>query len=299
MRAAVLLGGRRAWCVEAHLGRFAFGWSGHFEELARLEAEHVGKDVGRELLNFGVEVAHHGVVVAPRVLHGVLDLGERILKRSEAFDGAELRVGLGKRKEALQRAGEHVFRLSLVTGAGRVHCAVARVDDRFECALFVARIAFHGFHEVGYQVVAALQLNVDIRPGIVDLHFQPHQAVVHPDRENNEQNEEAQNDYAGHRRTSHEMEYLPTACSSFHCSQYTWRLSGCKEQETRGALKNAMEADNTHGGRTGSCPSAVWSRGETRRRRTGCNFARSRTSRGGRNLCQTWFRQILEPHGWR
>src|SRR5216683_6072163 len=120
MRAAFLLGRRRARCVEAHLGRFAFGGGGHFEELARLEAEHVGKNVGRELLNLGVEVAHDGVVVAPRVLHGVLDLGERILKRSETFDGTELRVGLGKRKEALQRAGEHVFRLSLITGAGRV-----------------------------------------------------------------------------------------------------------------------------------------------------------------------------------
>src|SRR6266852_2375475 len=91
MRAAFLLGRRRVRCVEAHLGRFAFGCSGHFEELARLEAEHVGKDVGRKLLNLGVEIAHHGVVVAPRVLHGVLNLGERILERSEAFDGTKLR----------------------------------------------------------------------------------------------------------------------------------------------------------------------------------------------------------------
>src|SRR6266403_4215101 len=76
MRAAFLLGGRRARCVEAHLGRFAFGCGGYFEELTRLETEHVGKNVGRELLDLGVEVAHDGVVVAPRVLHGVLDLGE-------------------------------------------------------------------------------------------------------------------------------------------------------------------------------------------------------------------------------
>src|SRR6266404_606039 len=130
MRDAFLLSCRRAGCVEAHLGRFAFGCSGHFEELARLETEHVGKNVGWELLNLGVEVAHDGVVVAPRVLHGVLNLGERILERSETFDGAELRVGLGERKEALQRAGEYVFRLSLVAGAGRGHGAVARVDDR-------------------------------------------------------------------------------------------------------------------------------------------------------------------------
>jgi len=37
-------------CVKLTLGRFAFGGSGQFEELARLKAEHIGKDVGRELL---------------------------------------------------------------------------------------------------------------------------------------------------------------------------------------------------------------------------------------------------------
>src|SRR6266436_7908787 len=134
MRAAFLLSRRRAGCVEAHLGRFAFGGGGYFEELARLESQHVGKNVGRKLLDLGVEIAHDGIVVAPRVLHRVLALGERSLERSETFDGTELRVGLGKRKEALQRAGEHVFRLSLVTGAGRGHCAIARVDDCFERA---------------------------------------------------------------------------------------------------------------------------------------------------------------------
>src|SRR5712664_4192328 len=43
MRAAFLLGRRRAGCVEAHLGRFAFGGGRYFEEFARFEAEHVGK----------------------------------------------------------------------------------------------------------------------------------------------------------------------------------------------------------------------------------------------------------------
>src|ERR1700693_2791784 len=156
MRAALSLRRWRAGRVEADLGRFAFGGGGYFEELARLESQHVGKNVGRELLNLGVEIAHHGVVVASRVLHGVLNLGERILKRSETLDGTELRVGLGKRKEALQRAGKHVFRLSLVTGAGRGHCAIACVDDRFERALFVPCVALHGFHEIVDQVVAAL-----------------------------------------------------------------------------------------------------------------------------------------------
>src|ERR1700687_1400229 len=110
MRAALSLRRRRAGRVEADLGRFAFGRGGYFEEFARLEAEHVGKDVGRKLLDLSVEVAHDGVVVAPGILHGVLDLGERILERGKTLDRAELGIRFGQSEEALQRAGEHVLR---------------------------------------------------------------------------------------------------------------------------------------------------------------------------------------------
>src|SRR5882724_2590162 len=96
MQDALLLGRRRAGCIEAHLGRFAFGGSGHFEELARFKAEHIGNDVGWKLLDLGVEVAHHGIVVAAGVLHRVLDLGEGALERREALDSAELGVRLGQ-----------------------------------------------------------------------------------------------------------------------------------------------------------------------------------------------------------
>ena len=137
--------------------------------------------------------------------------------------------------------------MGLVPGARGAHGHIARLDDRFERAFLVPGVALHGFHEVGDQVIAALQLNVNIRPGVVALDFQPHQAVVHPDRKYDDQNEQAQNDYAGHRTTSRMMEYLPTAHSSFHCSQYTWRFSGCKVQAARHAHQKAMEAGNSHG----------------------------------------------------
>src|SRR5580704_12338915 len=70
IQAAFSLGSRRTGRVEAHLGRFALSRGGHFKELARLEAQHIGKNVGGKLLNLGIEVAHDGVVIAPRVLHG-------------------------------------------------------------------------------------------------------------------------------------------------------------------------------------------------------------------------------------
>src|SRR6266849_2662509 len=113
----------RCWRAEADFGRLALCRRGDLEEFARLESQHVGENIRRELLDLGVQVAHHGVVIAPRVLHGVFDLRKRILQRGEAFDGAELRIGLSEREEALQCAGEHVFRLRLVGGGGSGHRA--------------------------------------------------------------------------------------------------------------------------------------------------------------------------------
>ena len=65
--------------LELHRYWFAIGGSG-FEELLLLEAEHPGQNVGWERLNLGVQVAHHGVVVAAGILNRVLDFVERILQ---------------------------------------------------------------------------------------------------------------------------------------------------------------------------------------------------------------------------
>src|SRR5262249_16682142 len=54
--------------AEADFGCFAFGRRGDLEEFARFETQHAGEDIGWELLDFGVEIADHGVVIAARVL---------------------------------------------------------------------------------------------------------------------------------------------------------------------------------------------------------------------------------------
>jgi len=60
------------------------------EELAWLEPERSGDQVGGELLDLGVEVADHSVVIAARVLDVVLDLAEVPLQRKEALPGLEI-----------------------------------------------------------------------------------------------------------------------------------------------------------------------------------------------------------------
>src|SRR5208337_3307570 len=192
----------RGRIAEADLGRFALGGGRDFKELALLETQHSRDDVCRELQDLGVEVANDGVVVAPRVLDGILNLGKRILERGEALDGAELRVGLGESEKAFQRTGQHVFRRGLIGGAGGGHGAVARVSDGFKSALFVGGVTLHGFDEIGDEIVAALELHIDVRPGIVATYLQPDQAVVHRDAEDQQENEDSQNNETRHGSTS-------------------------------------------------------------------------------------------------
>src|SRR5258708_36482690 len=62
--------------AEADFGGFALGGGGDFEEFARLESQHVREDIRGELLDFWVQVADHGVVIAAGVLGGGLNSPE-------------------------------------------------------------------------------------------------------------------------------------------------------------------------------------------------------------------------------
>src|SRR5262249_2114872 len=109
-----------------------------------------------------------------------------------------------------QRAGEHIFGLGFVAGTGGGHGAVACVDDGLESAFLVSGVAFDGLDEVGNEIVAALELHVDVGPGVVALHFEAGPAVVDSDSDKNEQDDSAENDPADHGKTSREAKYMRT-----------------------------------------------------------------------------------------
>jgi hypothetical protein len=49
-------------------------------------------------------------------------------------------------------------------------------------------IAPGGFDEIGNQIVAALQLDINLRPGVIDLIAKPNQSVVNADHKKSRQN---------------------------------------------------------------------------------------------------------------
>src|ERR1700690_4281340 len=98
------LAGCRTTTSELHRDRFAVGGFGYFEELASLESKHAGNNVRRERLNLGIQVSHHSIVVAARILKRVFRLTQRSLQLGEFFGSLQLGIILRHREQALQRA---------------------------------------------------------------------------------------------------------------------------------------------------------------------------------------------------
>src|SRR5438067_1654716 len=166
--------------VEGHMHRIAGGLL-DLEVFASGEVEHPRDDDRGEGLDLRV-VALHGVVVElPRVGDAAFRTRQLLLKVQEVLVGLEVGIRLGQREERLQRAADHVLGLRLLCGALRAHGHVPGLDHGFEGLTLVGGVALDGLDEVRDQVVAALQLHVDLRPRIVDSVAQPDQPVERAD----------------------------------------------------------------------------------------------------------------------
>src|SRR6201999_2642214 len=96
-----------------------------------------------------------------------------------------------------KRAGKLVLGGRDLRGALRRHRGVARLDDIVERAALMRRIALHRLDQVRNQIVALLELHVDIGKGLVDALAQRDQPVVGAEGEDDEDDDDAENDPAG------------------------------------------------------------------------------------------------------
>ena len=151
-----------------------------------------------------LNVEHAVVVELAGVGDATLGAGQLLLQRQEVLVGLQVGVGLAQGEHLAQRTGEHVVGLRL--GVRRVRCGdgrVAGLDDGFERAAFVRGVALDGFDEVRDEIEPALQLDVDLRPGVVDLVAAPDQAVVGADEDGHDhQDDHDDDDDAPHVATS-------------------------------------------------------------------------------------------------
>ena len=127
----------------------------------------------------------------------VLRAGELFLKLHEVLVRLQVRVALREREQLAQRAGEHVLGLGLIVYARGVDRLLTGLDDRLERLPLVGGVALDRVHEVGDQVVATLELDVDVRPGLLGGDLLALDAVVDADDEQRHDDHHGKNDEGG------------------------------------------------------------------------------------------------------
>ncbi len=148
------------------------------EELTRLETEQAGDDVARYRLGHRVVVAHGTVVIAARELQVILGFHQFGLQFQEILVGLEVRVALRQRQQPVHTFAQGLLHLAARVNVDDAHCLGAQLRDRFERGLFVLRVRVDRLDQLRNQVVAPLQLHVDVAPRGTDPVAAAHQPVV-------------------------------------------------------------------------------------------------------------------------
>ena len=175
--------------VERNLRRIPLGGVFDLEEFGGEEAEHAGENHVGENLAGGV-VGHDGVVVG---LAGeadfVLGRGELLGELHHVLVGFEIGVLLGDDHEAGERAaeagfgGKQAFHRVAIGGVGGDGGSggggdVAGFDHGLERGALVLHVALGGLDEVGDEIVAALELDVDLGEGVFEAIAEGDEGVV-------------------------------------------------------------------------------------------------------------------------
>src|SRR6185312_8800661 len=167
------------------------------EEFTLRESEHAGKNRGRELLDSGVVFLHGVVEEAARGGELVFDVGQVRLQLLEVRVGLQVRIVFRQCEKLPQRSAEHVFRRDLLLDARRGDSHIARLDDRLQRPALVRGVSLYRLHQIGDQVVALLELHIDVGEGLVGPLPHGDQAVVDADGPYNDYDNDAEDDPAG------------------------------------------------------------------------------------------------------
>ena len=121
----------------------------------------------------------------------------------EILVGLEFRVSLERYTETGKRTGKGLVGSDLLVNRVRIHGGSTGSSHLVKSLLFVRGIALHGIHELRHQVKALLELHVDVGEGILAVVTEFHQAVVHGDEPDNEND----CDYSNNNERCHENSF--------------------------------------------------------------------------------------------
>src|SRR6185503_12574135 len=147
-----------------------------------------------------VVVREDGVVVdLPRHRDPVLGLRELALELAEVLVRLELGVRLGDREQPSEGLAQDPLGLTGLRGGARALRGRARLGDRLERAALVGGVALDRLDEVRDQVVPPLELDLDLRPRVVDAVPEADEPVVERDqRDHEERDDHDDHDHGDH-----------------------------------------------------------------------------------------------------
>ena len=111
--------------------------------------------------------------------------------------GLEVRIGLRQRDQPAERAAQLVLGGADLRRPLRRHRGIARLDHVVERAALMRGIALHGLDQVRDQIVALLELHVDVGKGLADPLAQRDETVIGAEGKQHENDNDADNDPAG------------------------------------------------------------------------------------------------------
>jgi len=158
--------GRR---VEVDFGDFAAGGARLEVGVVAFVAGPGGEDAVGELEDVGVIGLDGVVVVFAGDGNAVFGAGEFVLEAKKIFVGFQLRVVFDDGEKAADGAVELPVGGDFVGGSLRIEQSGACFGDFAVDGFFVGGKAFNGGDEIGDQIGAALELDVDLSPVGFDL----------------------------------------------------------------------------------------------------------------------------------
>src|SRR6266849_6618098 len=157
--------------LEADLGQLALARLG-LEELELVITHGAGDQVRGNRRDRRIEIPDDSVVITSRVLDSVFYSSELCLEIAKPARRLELRVGLHRHRKSAQRCCELILshRALRRTRALCRHCFGSGLSDRIQSTALVGSVAFYRLDQIGDEISATFELDVDVGPGVLGTH---------------------------------------------------------------------------------------------------------------------------------
>jgi hypothetical protein len=155
------------------------------EESTLFEAEAFGDQIGGEAFDLDIQVSRRAIVIAAGHLDLTLDSIKVSSQIAEVIACLQVRIGFGQGKQLSDGLPHQVFGACTFLHIRRVQGGrrITGCNDLVKGGAFVRGVSFYGFDQVGDQICASFQLDIDTGPPLSNALTGAHKRVVQRDEQ--------------------------------------------------------------------------------------------------------------------